>query len=115
MENNKYPSCKLSNKEHYVKYVADEDNSFPTAILREARKRDKLHRKSKALEEAMSVGLPCIEVNGSIHITMPDGKTLIYYPQARKWRVKGKGRYYKTFGIKQAVGTYKKNMDCSFK
>jgi hypothetical protein len=91
-------------------YQNNDDDSFPTEALREGRKAAKGIRKSKAVEDIISSGYPCKEINGSIYITMPDNRVMIYYPQARKWRVKGKGKYYKAFGAKQAIATYIKNM-----
>lgn len=92
----------------------DDDDTFPTVALREGRKRVKASNRSKALEDVISIGLSAVEINGSIHITMPDDRIIIYYPQARKWRLKGKAKYYKCWNVKGAITTYKKNMNRNF-
>lgn len=71
--------------------------------------RNRLILRKRAFEEIISTGLPYEEIRGSFHITMPDGNILIYYPQARKWRIKGIGKYYKSVTVEKALHKFREH------
>lgn len=67
------------------------------------------YNREKAEDQIIDSGLIYQEINGSFHITMPNGTIIVYYPQARKWRVTGKGVYYFAPTAKYAIETFLKN------